>query len=47
MTHSNDKTIEIISEHIQKLVSKIDVVCFYNVHFNIVIWQLHQNTNIR
>ena len=42
MTYSNDKTIEIISEHIQKLVSKIDVVCF-----NIVIWQLHQNTNIR
>ena len=37
MTHSNDKIMEIISEHTQKLVSKIAVICFYNVHFNIAI----------
>ena len=47
MTHSNDKIMEIIPEHTQKLVGKIAVICFYNVHFNIAIWQLHQNTHIR
>ena len=47
MTHSNDKIMEMISEHTQKLVSKTAVVCFHNVHFNIAIWQLHQNTHIR
>ena len=46
MTHSNDKAMEIISEHTQKLVSKIARVCFYNVHFNIATWQLHHNTHI-
>ena len=29
--------MEVISEHTQKLVSKIAVVYFYNVHFNIAI----------
>ena len=37
MTHSNDKIMEINSEHTQKLVSKIAVVCFYNMHFKIPI----------
>ena len=47
MTHSNDKIIEIISEHAQKVVSKIARVYFHNVHFNIATWQLHHNTRIR
>ena len=44
MTHSNDKIIEIISEHAQQVVSKIARVYFYNVHFNIATWQLHHKT---